>query len=150
MAKDTCSDSKVGTLVAHCDSQHVPFQCRFGERGVTSVTHYDSGRNMVGITTQGLQYAGNLCASKIVHFSTFPLELCCWRCRARPPGIIFSWRSTYLLIPSTSYINNGVIMNEYIAKKHGGVDPFAYCDFFAFALKPPGICRFSHAEDCTR
>lgn len=31
-------------------------QCRFGERGVTAATHYDGGRNMVGMITGAKRY----------------------------------------------------------------------------------------------
>lgn len=31
-------------------------QCRFGERGVVAATHYDSGRNMVGMITGAKRY----------------------------------------------------------------------------------------------
>eukprot|EP00957_Ditylum_brightwellii_P114457 8726734-Ditylum_brightwellii.AAC.1 len=31
-------------------------QCRFGERGVTAATHYDSGRNMVAMVSGAKRY----------------------------------------------------------------------------------------------
>ena len=39
----------------HPESQK-GIQCRFGERGVVAATHYDNGRNMVGMITGAKRY----------------------------------------------------------------------------------------------
>ena len=49
------SSSTETFFVFHPDEQK-GIQCRFGERGVTAATHYDAGRNMVGMITGAKRY----------------------------------------------------------------------------------------------
>ena len=42
-------------IMFHPESQK-GIQCRFGERGVVAATHYDNGRNMVGMITGAKRY----------------------------------------------------------------------------------------------
>jgi hypothetical protein len=44
------------TFLSPSPQQQKGIQCRFGERGVTAATHFDSGRNMVGMITGAKRY----------------------------------------------------------------------------------------------
>lgn len=48
--------SKTETFFVFHPDQQKGIQCRFGERGVTAATHYDAGRNMVGMIHGAKRY----------------------------------------------------------------------------------------------
>jgi len=51
----TFSDPEPNFISFNPDEQK-GIQCRFGERGVTAATHYDGGRNMIGMITGAKRY----------------------------------------------------------------------------------------------
>lgn len=48
--------SPTPTFLSPSPDQQKGIQCRFGERGVTAATHYDAGRNSVGMITGAKRY----------------------------------------------------------------------------------------------
>lgn len=57
ISKDLPSfSSPKSTFFGFNPSEQKGIQCRFGERGVTAATHYDSGRNMVAMITGAKRY----------------------------------------------------------------------------------------------
>jgi Cupin-like domain len=57
ISKDLPSFSSTeGNFFEFSPEEQKGIQCRFGERGVTAATHYDSGRNMVAMITGAKRY----------------------------------------------------------------------------------------------